>query len=723
MAEPPSNGDAASEDFLGGDRQPPRQRRVEIQVSEDFVDHPQPLLRNLPRLPRLSRNLQGKAVLRRGTPLNQANATVLWGLATQLSSRWLRSIWQKMAYHFWLPLLGLVAVGSAFMAPALWIGVFDLLIGITLLHARALQDWVQISSPVQGGALSWHKVEQFLAAASIIVSIVTIAFRVVENRYGRDTWLYDIVFVAVSCIGAACAMCVPRQTGLAPLGKVPASLVLVLSCSAATLAPAPSFASLPYVLLFLGLLASISRSSGIYPLHFSTRLCLLLLTTIHLGCLLGLAFYGPDSPKAVVAFFGKVGRMVITLQQDGAMFCYSSSASNDRNDELCDGCAPYFWPTCQLSALMLLHFVLTNLDAGRPANKSSRKRESSSDLGDQPTLQTDASSRSLVSRQSSSASQGQETSATLYSGANLFWPKRALRGAFIICMLSYSIAFPSLLTLPLLLLSFNAASLSTATPWRRVLRSFERSPPCSFSPGSLGQRLCSCIRFQSPEEKEAHPGVSGKQAVMGYTAFLFFVVYLFNVVSGGKLGLQAGLASDVPTEQGVWRDHQAWAPGIGFYDYGEPDNAAAFAFFPQALLLTCMTLLKVLLSRLNEGKLLADSRMLGLASELAQRFWANAISANAPELAIAASFCLCAALLGCHGGYSSGVIVVYVAVISLLLLSRTDRRGQPKLWLFLQLLSQFGTVLEVLIYVLGFPANTWPDRVIPRSTCPELVTR
>lgn len=104
-------------------------------------------------------------------------------------------------YHFWTPLTGLVAVGSAFTVQP-WLSICDLVVGIILLHSHIFQVFFKRC----GGKCK--EVENVLVLAALMLSIVTLIVRIAQTS-GREVWFFDVIYLVSTTF--ACICCVVRS--------------------------------------------------------------------------------------------------------------------------------------------------------------------------------------------------------------------------------------------------------------------------------------------------------------------------------------------------------------------------------------------------------------------------------------------------------------------------------------------------------------------------------
>lgn len=616
--------------------------------------------------------------------------------------------WTEFALEICTPLLGIVAVGSAFAAP--WIlALLDLLLGIPLLHARAWQDWVQASCALEARGMTWPNVELLCATTALLVSCTTFFYRCFFSQQGHWQRFFDFIYVGFSVAGTVRSSLRSERPSVVPaLQDLPVVPVLALACAVATLGPRPSVVSLPYALLFLALLGSFVLHCGLPRLRKPWRFALLALTSSHLSALLMLSILQGDAAQICIDIFGLVGKEVSTPPAPWATP---------------PGAADGTWTAIHIMALLALHFVLTNVPTPKDKEEGPQREVDRETQGSGQELpreveqqelheDTGAGLEALSSPLSDSAS---PTAAAAKDGADNAdppdvnevhrsrqWGALALSGLFSLALFVFAVRFPSLLSLPLFLHVFSWSFLTQLLP------------------GVCQGLLRLCCNRRSQQDAGGGTEQCGRRSsryFFVYVTAIFLLNYVFNIYLHGPW------ASDWPTRNAV----KLMRVGLDDYQSGGDggSNAAPWAFFGQAVLLAILAILHVVLATTIEGPVpLGGLPRTDAVARAMERMCAMVRAANQPELSMVAVLVFIIAALSCEAGNSSPLVITYVAVLALLVTRGPDSCAelQKNLWLALQCLSQAASVLMMLLYIAdgltdGITAGSSLDHVFTMRSC------
>ncbi|CAJ1441894.1 unnamed protein product [Effrenium voratum] len=232
-------------------------------------------------------------------------------------------------------------------------------------------------------------------------------------------------------------------------------------------------------------------------LSLSVRVCLVVLTSTHLVCLMTLNFLswgGATVPVQMQGVFGEVGRTVMQFPQS------ITTCVKDPPPELwCPNREESLWPGLHLGAVMLLHFVLTNVSEGNlPSLRANFSSSSSSRMG-----KTLSDTNSMASHDMSNSG---------------IWTLRLLRCTFMLSLLAFALAFPSILTMPLLAVYIGNTFMSA----RLAESSYSNAQ------GMLSRFARTCRRCCGRDGKEPRCGM--RTCWTRYVMLLFFLVYIYNVL-------------------------------------------------------------------------------------------------------------------------------------------------------------------------------------------------
>ncbi|CAK9002912.1 Hypothetical protein (Fragment) [Durusdinium trenchii] len=633
-----------------------------------------------------ARKRPGKQVARRGSRIGKVGAGAGEEPPDEVRDRSssvgractrLRTALQEyLMYHFWMLLTGLVAVGSAFTVQP-WLSICDLVVGLLLLHSQIFQF------AFQRCCSKWTEVDNALVLASLMLSILTLIVRIAQTS-GKEVWFFDVIYLMTALVAVVCATCRGGAPNSAPdLRQVPASPVLWLCLLAATTAP-PCVASLPYALMFLKLLDSLLTNSWQSLLPISYRWSLAILTSTHIVTLLVLNFMSWSQiaiPSGMLGVFGELGRTIV-LFKDSITTCIHSSSMNclSREESL--------WPGLHLASVMLLHFLLTNAGEGRSS---------------EPTM-----------AKSTSAS-----SSTVMQSSDIL--TRILRTLGVLVLLSYCLAFPSLLTLPLLLLyvwkSFSSARLAEAEA-SRTGRSTTSSGCCTSSSGCCATTAGCCSRCRCCSRRYREDDVKGSESSLyessgcgvahgwaRYIALVFVFFYVYNVLEELLDHLWPEAAETLTSLRlrvltGITGIDLVRALGLTVYRLSEP-HAAFAAFTPQALMLLALAGIQALL----EGGFSAEmSPWLSSIDKNGRNLWVYISRQTPAELPMLVALVGILMTTSAAFGETPVLLVAYALVWAKVVCGKLEV-GQPRTWCWLQSLAQLGLVVMSLLYLVA-PALT-----------------
>eukprot|EP00435_Cladocopium_sp_Y103_P056160 s363_g18.t2 len=587
------------------------------------------------------------------------------------------AVQEYLMYHFWTPLTGLVAVGSAFTVQP-WLSICDLVVGIILLHSHIFQVLFKRC----GGKCK--EVENVLVLAALMLSIVTLIVRIAQTS-GREVWFFDVIYLVSTTF--ACICCVVRSSHhshnseAVEFRQVPATPVLLLCLGAATLAP-PSLSSLPYALVFLKYGDALLRKAWRRYLTGHSRLGLMFLTTTHIVALLVLNFMSWSNfaiPDAMLGIFGEMGRTTVLFKES------ITSCISERVASKCMSREASLWPGLHLGCVLLLHFVLTNVEQGQLSTTKF--------LG--PKLVKTASSAS-------------STASSRISGV----AARLLRTCIVLILLAFSLAFPSLLTVPIIMMyvwrTFVSASNAEAEVFAQVNHS---------------SGFCRCCR-RSTEDKELP--VTSSESLDGsgchtqlgwtrYAAVVFLIFYVYNVLEVFMDSLVPQAAESFTSLRlmilsGPRGIDVVQLFGLNIYRFYEPHSSAA-AFLPQA----CMLLLVALLQAFADGGYTVEvSPWLASLEKHSLNIWVYICRQCPAELPMLVALTIFVMLSSAARGETPAFLVAYALIWGKLVCFKLEV-GQPRTWQLLQALAQLGFVLVMLLYLvapLEHPNNTPPVQLM-----------